>query len=137
MTKLPPATRISRVGHGRVGQPHRQQRLDLHPQLAARLLHAGQGSLVGDAGAAHIAGARAASGELGVDLRARAMHQHQPHAQRGQQIQVVSERDELAIGHHLAAECHHEGPAAERVDVRRRGAEPVDEAFGWSVIGNR
>ena len=94
-----------RIGHGRAGQPHRQQRFDLHPQLAARLLHAGESSLVGHARTAHIARARAASGELCLDLRPRAVHQHQPHAQRGQQVEVVSERDELAVGHHLAAEA--------------------------------
>ena len=67
---------------------------------------------------------------LRLDLRARAMHQHQPHAEAGEQIEVVRQRDELAVGHDLAAEGDDERAPTEGVDVRRRGAEPVDELFG-------
>ncbi len=70
-----------------------------------------------------------------LDLRARAMHQHQPDAQRGKQVEVMRQLDELAIRHHLAAERDNEGLAAESVDIGRDGTEPVNEIIGleWHV----
>jgi len=73
--------------------------------------------------------------QFGFDLRPRAMHQHQANAERREQVQIVHElREARALGHQLAAECDHEGAAAERVHVRRGLAKPAHEGFG---VGRR
>jgi hypothetical protein len=75
--------------------------------------------------------ADAARLELGLDLRAGAVRQHEPDAERGQDADVVDEaREARALGEHLAAECHHESAAAKGVQIRRDLAEPAHEAFG-------
>jgi hypothetical protein len=56
------------------------------------------------------------------------VHQHQPHAQRSEQIQIDRKLDEAAVVDELAAERDDEGPAAERVNIGRDRLEPVDEA---------
>jgi hypothetical protein len=49
------------------------------------------------------------------------------HAERGEQIQIVREIEESAVGDQVAAERDHERLAAERVDVRGDRLKPVDE----------
>jgi hypothetical protein len=70
-----------------------------------------------------------------LDLRARAMHQHQPDAETGKQVEVMGQLDELAVRDYFAAERDHESASAERVDVRRDGTEPGDE-FGRGGDGH-
>jgi hypothetical protein len=55
------------------------------------------------------------------------VHQHQPHAQRREQVEIVRESQEAAVGNDLAAESDDEGLAAKSVDVGRDRLEPVDE----------
>jgi hypothetical protein len=55
--------------------------------------------------------------------------EHELHAQRRKEIQVVSEIEEATIGHDVAAERNDENLSAERVDIRRDGLEPVDESI--------
>ena len=80
--------------------------------------------------------------ELVVDLRPEAVHQHQLHAHRVEDGQVLHQRVELAGDDHLARDRHDEGLAVVRMDVRRHGAEPRHERVGkdevqahWGVGG--
>ncbi len=119
-----------RAGHGRVGQALREQRLELDAQHAHRLLHRDERGLVGDAQALRVLRAHAARLQLRLDLRPRAVHEHQADAERGEQVDVVDEaREARALGEHLSAEADHEGAAAERVHVRRHLAQPAHEGF--------
>jgi len=58
------------------------------------------------------------------------VHQHETHTQAGEQIEVMRQRHEFAVGDDFATESHDERTPTESVDVRSRGAEPVDELFG-------
>ena len=126
------AARHADVGarHRRIGQCNRQQCLDLYAHAAARLFRARQSDIVGDAQAPHETRAVFQFFQARLDLRPRAMHQHQAHAQARQQIQIVYEREKPRIRHDLAAKRDDEGAAAKRVYVRRGGTEPFDEIGG-------
>jgi hypothetical protein len=63
-----------------------------------------------------------------LDLRARAMYQHQLHAQGREQIQIVREIVEPSVGNEVAAESDDEYLSSESMDVRRDRLKPVDEA---------
>ena len=66
--------------------------------------------------------------ELCLDLRAGAVHQCEPYAERGEQIEINGEFDEAAVDHQFAAERDDEGLAAECVNIGRYRLKPVDEA---------
>ena len=116
-----------RAGHGRVGQALREQRVDVHAQYAHRLLDTLQCRRVGDAHAVGKARAGAALAQLRLDLRPRAVHQHQPDAGAVEQVDVVGEHRELALLDHITAEGDDQCLAAKRMEIRRRRAEPCDE----------
>jgi hypothetical protein len=66
------------------------------------------------------------------------MDQHQAHAQRREEIQVVGEIDKAAIGDYLAAEPDDKNLAAEGMDVGRDGLKPVDEpVLGGQSLATR
>jgi hypothetical protein len=65
--------------------------------------------------------------ELLVDLRAKAVHQHDLHAHALDQRQVLRDVLQLAGGDGLAGDADHEGLAAVHVDVGRHRAEPGHE----------
>ncbi len=65
------------IGHGRVRQTHRQQRLDLDTHAAHRFLHALHGLGIGHAYALMVAAADVVLGQMLLDLRPRAVYQHQ------------------------------------------------------------
>ena len=56
------------------------------------------------------------------------MHQHQLDSGCTQQVEVVRQHREFAVGDHVTAKGDDEGLAAESVEVGRDGAEPADEA---------
>jgi hypothetical protein len=56
------------------------------------------------------------------------VHEHELHAERGEQVEVVREIVEAPVAREVAAERDDEDLAAESVDVRRDRLEPVDEA---------
>ena len=62
-----------------------------------------------------------------LDLRTRAMHQHQPDAERRKQVEVMCQFDKFSVGNHLTAKGNDKSLAAECVDVRRDGTEPGNE----------
>ncbi len=73
-----------------------------------------------------------------LDLRPRAVDDDEVDAEAVQQVEVVDDAEERVVGDHLAAERDDERPAAERVDVRRRRADPLDErARGRGMDGRR
>ena len=113
--------------HRRIGEPQRQQGFDLDPYRAGGFLDAGQRCVVGDAQAAHIADCGAVLGQARLDLRPYAVYQNQPHAQTVQQVDVVRQLHEAPVRHQLSAKRNDEGLAAKTVNVRRGGAEPVNE----------
>ena len=123
-----------RVGHRRVGQALRERGLDLEAQLAGGLLRAVERHLVGDADAVAVARRVVLGLELVVDLRPEAVHQHQLHAHRVQDGQILHQRVELARGDHLAGDRHDEGLAVIGMDVRRHGAEPGHERVGKDQV---
>ena len=119
--------------HRRVGQALREQRLDLEAGHRHRRLDALQRLGIGHPQAMVEARLQPATRLLGVDLRARAMHQHQADAERGEQVAVVGEALRALAGGDLAAEADDEGTAAEGVDVGRGAAHPGHE-LGRGVI---
>ena len=65
--------------------------------------------------------------QLRFDLGPRAVHEDELNAERREQIEVVGEIEEAAVGHEIAAKGDHEDLAPERVDLRSDRLEPVDE----------
>jgi hypothetical protein len=116
------------AGHRRVGQALREQRLDLDAGHAHGALDAFQRLGIGDAQALVEARRQAARLHLGVDLRPRAMHQHQADAHAVEQRDVVDQRLRGTGLEHFAAEGDDEGTTAKGVDVGRRLAHPGDQA---------
>ena len=103
--------------HRRICQPHRQQRLDLDPHHAVGLLDAGQAVVIGDAQAIDDLHVGTAIGQLLLDLRPRARHQHQAYPEAVEQRDVVDQVGEAVVGNRLTAERQHEHLAAMRVDI--------------------
>jgi hypothetical protein len=68
-----------------------------------------------------------------LDLWTGAVDQHELHAQRRQQVEIVGEIEEAAVRGEIAAKSDDEDLAAERMDVRSDRLEPVDEA----VLGRK
>ncbi len=112
----------------------RERGLDLEAQLAGGLLGAVERHLVGDADAVAVARRMILGLQLVVDLRPEAVHQHQLHAHRVKDGQILHQRVELACGNHLAGDRHDEGLAVIGVDVRRHGTEPGHEGVGEDQI---
>ena len=121
------------AGHRRVGQALRQQRLDLDAAHAHGPFDAFQSRGIGDAQALVELRREAACVHLGVDLRPRAMHQHQAYAHAVEQRDVVDQRLRGARFEHFATEGDDEGAAAKGVDVGRRLAHPGHQA-GVGVV---
>ena len=113
--------------HGGVGDSQRQQRLDLDPDRAGRLLDAGQRGVVGHAQTVDIADGRTVFDQARLDLRPYTVHQHQPDPQAVQQVDIVRQLHKSPVRHQLAAKCDDKGLAAKTMDIRRGRAEPVDE----------
>ena len=97
---------------------------------------------VGHAVAGVYLGRKALLAQLFLDLRARAVHQHQVYAERREQVRVVGQRVREGAGDGLAAEREDEGLAAEKVDVRRDRPEQRGElrsvqgiGHGWFILG--
>ena len=117
----------ARAGHRRVGDPEREQRLDARAHLAVGFEHAIHGLGVGDAQAERVAALDVLLRENGLDLRPRAVDDDEMHAEAVQQVQVVDDAEKRVVGDDFAAERDDEGLPAKRVDVGRRGADPLDE----------
>ena len=65
-----------------------------------------------------------------------AVHDDQVDAEAVQQVEVVDDAEERVVGDDLAAERDHERLAAERVDVGRRRADPLDERARRRGVGS-
>jgi hypothetical protein len=116
-----------RARHRRVRQAEREQRVHLDAEPPDRGLHALERGRVGHPQALVVARALPARRELRLDLRARAVDEHDADAGAVQQVQVVRERHEAAFGDQLAAEGDHERAAAEPVEIGRYRPEPGHE----------
>ena len=117
------------VVHRRAGHAGGQPCLDLDLECADHPFDDGHRALVGDAQVLLVARRTAGRGERGLDLLPRAVHEHQAHAEAGQQRDVVGDRHEVGVGQRVAAQRQHEGPAAMGIDVGGRAAQPLHE-FG-------
>src|SRR5690606_24169449 len=82
---------------------------------------------VGDAHAVVIGGLLPFEAQLFVDLRAKAMHQHNFDAHGLDQCQVLHNALQLACGNRLTCDAHHKGLVSELVDIGGHGPEPGDE----------
>ena len=90
--KLPETTRTVALAIGVFGRPWLKRGLDLEAQLAGGLLRAVERHLVGDAHAVREPRRVALGAQLLVDLRPKAVHQHELDAHRVQdQRQVLRE----------------------------------------------
>ena len=127
----------ARTRHRRVGDPEREQRLDARADLAVRFEHAVHRLGVGDAQAERVTALDALLLENGLDLRPRAMDDDEMHAEAVQQIQVVDDAEKRVVRDDFAAEGDDERLAAERVDIRRRRADPLDERARGRGMGGR
>jgi hypothetical protein len=67
--------------------------------------------------------------EARLDLLSRAVHEHEVHAERGEQVQIVREVEEAAVRYHVTAKRNDEDLAAERVDIGGDRLEPVDKSI--------
>ena len=72
--------------------------------------------------------------QLLVDLRPKAVHEHELDAHRVQDREVLRERVELAGCDQLTGDRDDEGLAVVRVDVRCHGTEPGHECVGEDQI---
>ncbi len=87
-------------------------------------------ALVGDAQVVDESWFQAALQQLRVDLRTRAMHQHQLDAEAVQQRQVVEQRIEIRAQRRLAAKADDENASVVGVNVGRAGTQGTDEVVG-------
>ncbi|MNV57635.1 hypothetical protein D3C71_1499770 [compost metagenome] len=124
-----------RVRHRRVGQALAERRFDIQADFARGFLGAFQRGGVGGRQAAVELLGIALQAQLLIDLRTRAMHQHQPDAQGRQQRQVLHQGVQRAGLNQLAAERHYEGLASERMHIGRYVAKPSDELRGCEFRG--
>jgi len=116
-----------RAGHGRVGQALAEGGFDFVAQLAGGFFGTVERDAVGDAHAVRILGCVALGRQLLVDLRAKAMHQHDLHTHALDQRQVLRQMPQLARGNGFTRDAHHEGLAPVQVDVGRHRTEPGHE----------
>ena len=114
------------AGHRRVRQALGKQGLDLDAGHAHRALDAFQGGAVGYPQALMEMRLQTAPLQLGIDLRTRAMNQHQAYSQAFEQVEILRQR----LGgfgpalEHLATEGDDEGAATKGIDVGRGLAHP-------------
>ena len=101
----------------------------MRTQTAGRVFHAFERVGIGDAQIVVKFRRDAAQFAAAFDLRARAMHQYQFHAEAVQQRDVVNDVGKIRMLDRVAAEHQHKRFTAMRVDIRRRVAEPFDVVF--------
>ena len=119
--------------HRCVRQPLGELGFDLDAGHRHRRLDAFKGLRIGHAQAFVKARHQAPPGHFGIDLGPCAMHQHQAHAERGQQVAVVGQfLAQLANGN-LAPETEHESLASKGVDVGCGSPHPGNETLGKLV----
>ena len=117
----------ARARHRRIGLPERKQRLNAAACVAHSLEDAVHCLRVGDAQSLVVATGNVLLLQYRLDLRARAVHHDQARAEAVQQVQIVHDAEEGLVGDDLATEGDDDRPAAQRVNVRRRGADPRHE----------
>ncbi len=117
------------AGHRRVGQALRERSFNLEAQLARRFLRGIERDFIGHPHAVRVARADAFFAQLRFDLRTKAVHEHDAHAHRGEQRNVLHQRVEASGRDQFAGDGDHKGLAAMGMDVRRDGAQPIDELF--------
>ncbi len=115
-----------RALHRRGSHVHGQPRLEGDAHMPDGVDHTLQRGGFGDAQAAVNARFDAARRQPRLDLRTRAEHQHQPHAEAVQQYQVVNDVAEIGVFQPIARQHDHEGAFTVRVDVGRGVAKPGD-----------
>ncbi|MNE20657.1 hypothetical protein D3C80_1137900 [compost metagenome] len=91
-----------------------------------------EGRGVGDTQATMVVRGQAPGGQAGLDLGARAVDQHQAHAQAVQQHQVVDDIAEVRMLYTITGQHDHKGAVAVGIDVGRSVAKPVD-VFGHNL----
>ncbi len=91
--------RDAHAGHGGVGRAQGEQCLDLDPNGPGGLLDAGQGLIISHPQALDVAQLGPALREPFLDLRPRAMHQHQAYPQSVEQGEIVDQLREPCTGH--------------------------------------
>jgi len=116
-----------RTGHWRIGQPHRQQRLDLDTELAGDLHCRLKSCAIGNSQFLGISTAYFLRGQFGFDLRPGSVNQHQFYAQRGQQVQVMGQVKKSPVGDHLATKSNDKNLPTEGVNIRCDRLKPVDK----------
>ena len=126
-----------RVRHRGVGQALRESGFDIKTGLTGGFLGAFEGQCIGDPDTVVIAALRTPQGHLLIDLRAGAKDQHQTHAHRVQQAQVLRQGVEPPVGHQLAGKADDQCFAPESVDIRRHGTKPGDELRMLGVFIHR
>ena len=79
-----------------------------------------------------VMGNQAAAGQAAFYLRARAVDQHQAHAQAVQQHQVMDDIAEVGVLHTVAGQHDDKGAVAVGIDVGRSVTKPID-VFGHNL----
>ena len=129
---------VAGTGHRRIREAEREKRLDARTYLAGGFEDAVHGVGIGHADAVRVAARDVLLRQNGLDLRAAAVRDDQPDPEAVQQVEIVNDAEKRVVGHHFAAERDDERLAAERVDIRRRRANPVDErAHRRGIDGRR
>jgi hypothetical protein len=125
--EIPADHAYARARHRRVGDAEREQCLDAAARVAHAFEHAIHRLRVGDAQPLVIAARDVLLLQDRLDLRARAVHDDQPHTEAVQEVQVVHDAEKALVGDDFAAEGDDQRLAAESVYVRRGGAYPRNE----------
>ncbi len=112
--------------HRRIRQTDREHAFDIHPHRADCVLDVLQRFGVGHPAALHVL---VFGGQTFFYLRPHAMHQHQTHAKRIEQVDVVNQIDEILAQHRFTAKREDKGFAAKSVDIRCGGTKPFDERY--------
>ena len=113
-----------RTVHGRVGQSHGKQGFDARAQRPGGIHHAVEQGFVGNAAMLVKLAVDSGSGGATLYLRTRAIGDHQPHAQRMQQRDVVHNGGKAIALNGFATQYQHEYPVAVGIDIRRGIAKP-------------
>ncbi len=113
--------------HGRVGESHGEQGLHFGAHGTGSVDHGVQGVGVGNAHAVDELGFQSAQRQALFDLRAKAVHDDQLHAQAVKQRHVVHQSGELRFEQRVAVELNDEYALPVAVYVGCRAAEAAYE----------
>ena len=117
----------------RIVQAHGETRGNIQLQQTRRLFHQLQGFGIGDAGMFMVNRLVVVSGQVGVDLRTRAINHHQADPEAVQQANVIDDAGKIFMLNGFAAKHDDKRFSPMGVDIGNRMAESLDQ-FGSTFL---